>query len=133
MSILSTKICRPKGFMLIEVIAATAIIAVSLTLIMQSFISSTRAVALQKDYTQAIFMLENHLSRMLYTGADIPEKNSEEQKSKFEYKHTLAKTDEEFLKTVVLTVKWPSGKKERDLSVTTWLFKAAHEKTRIFF
>src|SRR5690242_10960757 len=105
MYLYSMKTSNRKGFILIEVIAATVIIAVSLTLIMQSFVSNTRAVALQKDYTQALIILENHLSRLLYTGADVASGNNDEDHSRFEYKHTLTPTDEEHLKTALLTVK----------------------------
>jgi type II secretory pathway pseudopilin PulG len=134
MYLYSMKTSSRKAFILIEVIAATVIIAVSLTLIMQSFVSNTRAVALQKDYTQAIIILENHLSRLLYTGADVAmSNNNDEEHGRFDYKHVLSPTDEEHIKTALLTVKWPSGKKQRSLSVTTLLFNAANEKTRTFF
>ncbi len=126
-----------KGSLLIEALLAVVIIAISLTLIIESLASSYRAVILTKDYSQALILLENQLSLLAQKGFiedSINESDSyPEPFSKYRYdlKTSLSqKADNSFsqedlggINKVDLSVSWSTGRKANKVSLLTYLFE----------
>ena len=117
-----------KGSILIEALAAVVIISISLTLIMQSFAGNFRATVLHQDYAKALVLLENRLDQSaVVTAADLvanPDAHCPEPMERFNCKAKLSDLNDatfEGLKRLDMTVAWPSGKKDKELSVTTFL------------
>jgi type II secretory pathway pseudopilin PulG len=123
MSLCSTN----KGSILIEALAAVAIVGVSLALIMESFAGNFRATVLDQEYTKALVLLENRLDRAFQqnikevAAADEP---CPAPLDRFHYHaklESLDSPDAGNLKRLEVTVSWPSGKKDRELSVVTYI------------
>jgi len=110
-----------KGIILVEAIIAVVIMAISLTVIMQSLLGSYRSVTLQKDYTQALLMVENRLAKYWFNGQDVDETGASKSLSKFTYQSTIAERDMS-LKTAALTIQWPVGNGQRKLSVSSLVY-----------
>lgn len=118
-----------KGYVLIEALLATVILSVSLTLIIQSFLSSLKASVYSAGYSTAVLLLENKMSELMQRGF-VEESFSEEGTflepyEKYEYAiKTEQISDEpssEMLHDVTLDVFWKSGKKKNKISLTTYL------------
>ncbi|MBF0490282.1 MAG: hypothetical protein HQL15_06630 [Candidatus Omnitrophica bacterium] len=116
-----------RGVILIEAIMAVVMMTIGVTILTQSLLSSYRSIYLQKSYTQALFLVESHLSKILSDGQDFPESPSDRESLKFQYKEELKESGPS-LKTADLTVQWPSGPKERQISVTTFVYDASQKQ-----
>jgi len=116
-----------KGTILIEAIVSTVIIAISLTLIMESLLSAYRALNLQKDYTLALITMDNGLSRLLF---DSSSSNVFDQtQERFKSEHATSNLNEGLSKEN-LTVQWMSGNKNRQISASTYIYIPPHDKTQ---
>lgn len=119
----SLKIMKSKrASVLIEVLAAVAIMSVSLIMIMQSFHSQYKATALTQDYSKALLLLENRVGHALRSNLnDKPPSPQEPCPAPFE--RYVCKTKIDKLRTgpldgvslLALSVAWPAGKKERSV------------------
>jgi len=122
MSLCSTN----RGSILIEALAAVAIIAVSLTLIMESFAGNFRATVLHQEYTKALVLLQNRLDQAFVMEIKDVVKSGEPEPhplERFRYQSKLKDLDEanKGLKRLDMTVSWASGPKTRAVSATTYL------------
>ena len=113
-----------------------AILAVGLTVIINSFLSSFRANVYSQDYTLAVNLLENKLHALKQDGfieATLDESGLFEppfEKFRFHLASHPAKDGDETsnLNQVMLEVAWASGRKENKIAVTTYLFNLPDEK-----
>ncbi len=117
-----------RGSILVEALAAVAIIAVSLTLIMQSFASTLRASVLHQDYIKALVLLQNRLeatSLKDMSDLGIVDKPCPEPFGRFHYKTAIKDVNGQplyqGLKQIDIAVDWPSGPRQREVKLSTYL------------
>ncbi len=121
---------QKKGAVIIEVLLAITIMSVGLTFIIQSFVSSLRANIYTSGYSTAIILLENKMYEYRQSNVikeDIKEEGIfEKPYDKFRYRIESKKITEEGsrkdLNEMTLRVSWSSGKRENNVSVTTYIF-----------
>ena len=118
-----------KGALLIEVLLTMVVLAVGLTLIIQSFMTTLRATAYTADYSTATLLAEDKMYELVQPGK-IKDSLSEENKfaepyDKFKYHLTtknLADGNEKgYLNEIDLLISWTAGQKDRSLHVVTYL------------
>ena len=123
--------CRNRGSVLIEALLTVSILAIGLTVVIQSFLSSLRANVSVRDYSIAMILLESKMSELLLNGFIddnvIKEESFMAPYQKFRYQlqtHTanLTTTNAD-LNEVQLKVSWLSGHKRNSIPATTYLFK----------
>jgi len=117
-----------KGSILLETLLSIMILSVSVTLIIQSLMSSLRASAYSAHYTVAAALLESRMTELLIS--DPPEDvfAKEEEISfphdQFRYELTVNDLDaDEFesIKDVRISVLWKSGKKNNRLTLNSYI------------
>lgn len=121
---------RSKGALLIEVILTLSVLSVGLVLIIHSLISSLRAMVYTSGYSLAGLLAEDKMYTLLQEGSikeglsdsgDFPEPYGDYH---YELKTERIEEDseqEEFFNEVELKVIWSTGKKEREIIVTTYM------------
>jgi len=120
-----SKHLNKKGLLLVEALLAIVILSISLTLIVQSMISSYRATMYQADFTRAVFLLENQISHVLLrdglTADERLEGQWEPPDHKFTYSVEAKAYDpgETSLHTISAWVDWSSGRKTNRVGLTT--------------
>lgn len=92
-----------KGFSLLEVIVAIAILSTAIVVVMRAFTSVISAVKVSQNITFACFFAEDKLWKLENAFA-LEESN--EQDSKFSYAYELTDTDVPELKALKLKVSW---------------------------
>ncbi|MDP8266517.1 MAG: prepilin-type N-terminal cleavage/methylation domain-containing protein [Candidatus Aceula meridiana] len=121
-----------RGFVLVEVLMTVAILSVVLTMIIRSHMASLRASTYTEEYSTAVLLLENKMTELIQKG--FIRRDLEEQEAfdfpyeKFSYLFQSKKSenaeDSDNLNEVTLTLFWPSGKGERKILATTYLFNS---------
>lgn len=118
-----------RGAFLLEAILATVILAVSISVIIESLVSGLRATQLTGHYSKALLLADHMLSGILAArsaGAAGPQEDQFPEPNE-EYGYGLKAEDAaaqaEGLKEVELTVSWTAGRKKQDVSIVTWLFE----------
>lgn len=115
-----------KAFTLIEVLVALTLLSITVTLVVQLFSSSLRAMGSTDDYVMAVKRAEFRMKEL--TDADLLEEGSwtettdEGYRMKIDVSDTLKeRTDYLYLKLmrIDLTVQWKSGLKERTWTLHT--------------
>ncbi len=115
--------------LLVEVLLIICILAVSLTAIVQSFLSSHRASSYTKDYALAVLLLENtlqELSRERFIRADMDEEHGfpspyEKFRYRVQAKNIREGNEAGFLNEATISILWQEGRRKNDLHVTTYL------------
>ena len=114
-----------KGSFLIEAILAIVILSISLTLIIQSLMTSLKAAALSADYTRALLFIDDKMFDLIkdrYITAPKSDENSfSEEGQKYRYQLVTERGATE-INLVKLVVSWVYGRRENDVSITTFLF-----------
>ena len=106
------------------------ILAVSLTLIIQSITSALRSTVYSADYTVAINLMENKMFELIQRGFIESDRNEEddfpEPFSRFHYSLETKPLsgEEKALDEVMLKVSWSSGIKKNNILLRTYLFNA---------
>jgi len=118
-----------QGTFLIEALLAVSILGVALVLILQSYLSGMRGALFTRDYTLAMFLLENKVSELKISG--LNESRSEEKNvfpppyERFQYATEAVNVSEDGqpgkFNQVQLAVLWSSGKKTHRLETTTYI------------
>ena len=117
-----------KGSLLLESLLAVTILSVSLTLIIQSLVSSSRGIAYNTKYMIAMLLLDDKMNELMAKRATDESLETEGNFPKpfehYQY-HLETKTMEEIkgLSEVTLSVSWTSGHKENGISEGTYWFK----------
>ena len=116
------------GSVLLEALLSVVIMAVGLTAVMQSLTTSYKAALINKDYLQAIMLVENHLA-LVISGKDpeavFNKHDDPEADERFEYEQTEkpeAFSTDKSLREIDLNVSWTTGHQKNQLLVTTLLF-----------
>ena len=125
-----------RGSVLIEAIAAVVIMAVSLSLILQSFSANYRATVMDQDYSKALILLENRLSGILADPTHLPKIIPDEHCplpfERFDYKMSMTKlTEPQFkgIQLLSLAVIWPAGKNGHSIDCSTFFYSSADVQT----
>jgi type II secretion system protein I len=116
-----------KGFTLLEVLVATAILGMAIAVILQLFSANLRAIALSKDYVSASIRAEAKMKEILNSDEKISEKSYSETTNDG-YRVDVSITDvlkertetlQVKLLEIDLTIRWVKGSKERSLTLST--------------
>lgn len=115
-----------KGFTLMEVIVALAILGIAITVILQLFSANLRAIAMSEDYVVALMQADMKM-RELTQSDDLQEKIwSETTEQGHRLDITITETLKERTETlqsrmmeIQLTVSWKKGQKERSQTFKT--------------
>jgi len=115
-----------KGFTLLEVMVALAILGISVTYILQLFSANLRAVSLSRDYGLAAMQAEARMRQVLdddqLNEQSWSEVTSEGYRLDLQVSNVLAdRTDNLAVKLLAidLTIHWMKGKKERSMTLRT--------------
>lgn len=119
-----------KGSLLLEALLVIIILSVSLTLIIQSFVSSLRGSVLSSDYSKAAILADNKMfdlmSRRSLDGACDEEDRFAVPFDKFKYGVEVnnLSTDgvQKGLYEVLLDISWVSGQNTKKVSLATYVF-----------
>ena len=124
-----------KGALLIEALLIISILAVSLTVIIQSFLSSYRASVYTKEYSLAALLLENKMSELLqkrFIKSTLNEENYfASPYEKFRY-HLETKALGQgapgiSLNEAKLSILWQEGRRSNAINLTTYLLNEPDE------
>ena len=129
---------KKRGSVLIEALLSVVILSVSVTLIIQSMISSLKASKYCADYTIASILLEEKMFELRKTGIVQSMGLSEDavvvNNKKYEYDYEITsllsgdETDQENLNKIDLKVSWLSGSKRNNLKASTYIFIEGENK-----
>ena len=130
MSTFSILRLNKKGSLIVEALLTISILAVGLTFVIRSYVSSLRAAAYTADYTMAVFLLENKMHDIRLTGdinsGAVQEENFPAPFEKYSYRlqanDAAGSGEPNSLKEIVLAVMWASGLKSNSVSLTTYLY-----------
>ena len=115
--------------MLLEAVLTVVIVSVCLTFIAQSLLTNFRTGVRFQETTRSLVAMENRLGLLLATKASQDQMDP--------YPHPLDKPYDKFtvsgqadaindhLKNVALTLKWPAGRVQGQLNVTTIIYDAS--------
>ena len=119
-----------RGMLLLEAIMAVVILAISISVIIESLVSGLRATTLTTHYSRALLLADHMMTELLSQRSGealAPSAGifpSPDEQYQYELKtQKLLSAPSNGLTQVELTVLWKSGQKQQDLSVVTWLFK----------
>jgi type II secretion system protein I len=116
-----------KGFTLLEVLVATAILGIAVAVILQLFSANLRAISLSRDYVSASIKAEAKMKEILNSDEKISEKSfSEATDDGYRIDVSIAEALKERtenlqvkLLEINLTIRWLRGTKERSLTLST--------------
>jgi type II secretion system protein I len=116
-----------KGFTLLEVLVATAILGIAVAVILQLFSANLRAISLSRDYVSASIKAEAKMKEILNSDEKISEKSfSETTDDGYRIDVSIAEALKERtenlqvkLLEINLTIRWLRGTKERSLTLST--------------
>jgi len=116
-----------KGFTLLEVLVATAILGIAVAVILQLFSANLRAISFSRDYVSASIKAEAKMKEILNSDEKISEKSfSETTDDGYRIDVSIAEALKERtenlqvkLLEINLTIRWLRGTKERSLTLST--------------
>ena len=114
---------KSKGSILLEALLSVVILSVSITLVIQSLTSSLRATKYGSQYTQASFMLDNHMIELLNQGVQKQEATSQEGFSFITEHSNPENIENPFIEYIQADIQWSLGSKEKRLIVVTYFPK----------
>ena len=116
----------PRGFLLIEVLLAVTILAVSLTVISHALTAVYRNSVSVRDYSLGLFLLESKMYALFqkkkFQCFDHESGQFEKPFERFRYALESSAPEDGHLCEVTLNVSWPSGKQDRSLSLVVWKY-----------
>ena len=114
----------PCGQVMLEVIAAVAVVSVSLTVILSSLVGSYKAAVLAQEYIRALFLLEDRVGSVFLSadpGSEAPcSARSNAYLCKSEVTSHSTGSDSE-LREANLSVSWDAGKRTRKVTAATFI------------
>ncbi len=122
---------KETGSLLLESLLAILILSVTLTLMIQTLLGGMKAMVMSAEYTKACFLIDNKMFELIKNRfIDTNFRDSGHFPLPFEnFGYTIEVNPLANEKTsgaineIDLDVSWPSGSKERKISVATYLFK----------
>lgn len=123
--------CR--GALLVEVLIAVVILAVALTLVIRSYLTSYRAIVDTAEYTTAMLLAEKKMQEVTrgFFIEDIPEEEGAFPAPYEEMRYhvlTAAVDGEPHLQRLNCEVQWPSGQRTNRIDVTTYVWLKENEE-----
>ena len=126
-----------KGFTLIEILVATMVLAIALTVIMQLFSGGLRAARLSEDYSAGVFHAREKMDEILLAD-DISNASGEGSfEDGYRWQAAVRLIDEEAAEDVeqlpvvtyevTVRVSWPVGEREKSFEVQTLKLQARTE------
>ncbi len=130
-------ISKMRASILIEVLLTITILAVGLTMVIRSYVAALRARSYSTDYEQAVILAENKLQEYIHKG--LIESGLDERgffpspNSQFEYRlesREVASKEEPLgsLALVTCEILWRKGRRDNNISVSTYLFRAQKDE-----
>ena len=124
------EIANHKGSLLLEALLVIIILSISLTLIIQSFVSSLRASVFSSDYSKVAILADNKMFDLMsrrFFPRDLDEEGRfaspmDKFKYQWEASNISAGSDDGGIHEVFLDIAWSSGKKTKKVSLVTYLF-----------
>ena len=116
------------GFFLVEVLLVIVILSVSLTLIVQSLLANLRVIKYNKEFSQAITLIENKMNDVLSAdalGILLKDDFSQSEDKSYEYdvkEEVIDGDDKTFLKEIKVGISWKQGVRTHGLSLVTYSF-----------
>jgi type II secretion system protein I len=124
--VISGRTRHPRGFTLLEVLVATAILGIAVAVVLQLFSANLRALSLSDDYVSATKRAEAKMREILDEPAlaetSFGETTADGYRTDVSVTNALPERTENLpvkLLEVSLTVHWTKGMKERSLSLKT--------------
>ncbi len=116
-----------RGFTLIEVLVATAILGIAIAVILQLFAANLRALSSSGDYVSAATRADSRMKELLSSDEPLSEKTFSETtddgyRIDISISETLKDRTENLtvkLLEIDLTIRWLKGTKERSLTMNT--------------
>ena len=115
-----------KGFTLLEVLVAVALLGIAITIVLQLFSAGLKAIAVSEDYVSAAAKAEAKMREVLDNDTLAEGSTSEISNDGYRLDVSAASTLSErtdtlqvMLMDILVTVHWTKGPKERSLSLRT--------------
>ena len=126
---------KTTGAVLIEAVVSVVILAVSVTVLIESLAAAYKATVINAQYAQALILLENQMSLM--TRTPFLERDITSPR-RFPPPHDVYEVTEEVanseldpssqMQEVRLSLKWKTGRRENNITVVTCLLNPPDEK-----
>ena len=119
-----------RGFLLVEVLLAVTILAVSLGAVSYALLSTYRNLASSRDYSIALFLLESKMAALSQNKSfqclsrETGRFENPFERFWFTLESSLPRDQDHgtHLCEATLSVSWPSGKRDRSLSVVVYKY-----------
>ncbi len=117
-----------KGFFLVEILLVVVILSVSLTLIVQSLFSNLRVMKYNREFSQALLLLENKMGEAMVSESlgslfDNNFMKSKEEAYQYAVEEKVISDDKgSTLKKVKMDISWHSGKRNNVIALVTYFF-----------
>jgi type II secretion system protein I len=122
----SSFIPRYGGFTLLEVLVATAILAIAVAVILQLFAANLRAISLSGDYVSAVTKAESRMREILDDDKLSEKSFSEATEDGYRIDVSITDTLKDRTETlqvkllqIDLTLRWVKGSQEKSLTLST--------------
>jgi len=116
-----------KGFSLLELIIAIAILSAGIVMVMEAIVFSTGAAGLSCDVVSAVFLAEDKLQELDHKEANSVISNEPEEsqgsQDKFSWQRTLKLDAGAGLYALDLELKWKTRSREEGFAIRTYLRK----------
>ncbi len=114
---------RVAGFTLVEVMVSVTILAVCLTLILNSYVRSVKAIELSDDFFKSALLFENKLYEMHNSKVDEGFQDGvfSDFGKRFSWKLDVVELEDFPIKETELEILWDQGSKEKSVSAVTYL------------
>lgn len=117
-----------RGSLLLEVLLAIVILSTSLILIIQSFVSSLRAMVYSGDYSTAAFLLDSKMFDVLHSqfvqsgqGEGVFPKPFDKYRYTMKIQRSESDDSENMINEINVDIIWVSGMKEKRISAVTYV------------
>jgi len=128
MGVLKRDFFSSNAFTLIEVLLVVIILSVSLTVIISSLVTCLRGISYIRDYTQAVWLLDDKLTEIM-TSTDLIDEQGEFEPPFQRFRYGLEirdpSTDQarllNSLQEVAVEVVWRAGRNEKKIQTVVWI------------
>ncbi len=125
-SLIRRSVDNKRGFTLIEIVVALAILSLALPALLRAFTEAAKGQAISENRTTALYLLKFRMAEIGLEGyPDIGEENGEfGDNSRFRWHSEIQDIESEEierLRLVTVTVTWQETGKERSISMNTYI------------
>jgi Tfp pilus assembly protein PilV len=124
-----------RGFMLIEVLVATTLLAVGVTAALHAIFNSLRATSETRMYTQAVFLAQKVMSDLEVGAAfnddyDVPRSGTFPEAPAFRWQAYAERTDDFWTRRIAVTVVWAGNARDLYDNTKTNYYRVVTEVPR---